>query len=135
MSPEFYAIIGVGASLAGLMVGIAGVLLYFIIQANRRIDDQGQRIDRLEDTLTQRTDRLENTLTQRIDRVEDTLTQRIDRLEDTFIQRMNRLEDKVDRLIEQAHSLDVRVSKLEWLAENMADFRHEQAQLESSEAG
>ena len=104
MSPEFYAIIGVGASLAGLMVGIAGVLLYFIIQTNRRIDDQGQRIDRME-----------NTLTQHIARVEDTLTQRIDRLEDTFIQRMNRLEDKVDRLIELAHSLDVRVSKLEWM--------------------
>ena len=41
MSPEFYATIGVGASLAGLMVGIAGVLLYFIIQTNRRIDEQG----------------------------------------------------------------------------------------------
>ena len=121
MSPEFYAIIGVGASLAGLMVGIAGVLLYFIIQTNRRIDEQGQRIDRLE-----------NTLTQRIDRVEDTLTQRIDRLEDTFIQRMNRLEDKIDRLIEQTHSLEIRVSKLEWLAENLAELRREQTQLESS---
>ena len=93
MSPEFYAIIGVGASLAGLMVGIAGVLLYFIIQTNRRIDEQGQRIDRLEDTFTQRVDRLEN----------------------TFTQRMDRLEDKIDRLLEQTHSLDLRVSKLEWM--------------------
>ncbi len=104
MTPEIYAITGVGASLAGLMIGIGGLLLYFINQANRRIDQQGRRIDRMEDTLTQRIDRMEDTLTQRIDRMEDTLTQRIDRL-----------EDKVDRLLEQTHSLALRVSKLEWM--------------------
>ena len=60
MSPEFYAIIGVGVFWAGLMVGLAGVLLYFIIQTNRRIDEQGQRIERLEDTFAQRMDRIED---------------------------------------------------------------------------
>ena len=108
MSPEFYAIVGVGASLAGLMVGIAGVLLYFIIQTNRRIDEQGQRIDRL--------------------------GERVDRLEDTFIQRMNRLEDKIDRLIEKVHLLDIRVSKLEWLAEAWGELRREQIQLEDGDS-
>ncbi len=137
MSPEMYAIIGVGASLAGLMIGIGGLLLYFINQANRRIDDQGQRIDRMEGTLTQRTDRLEDTLTQRMERTEGTLTQRMDRIESTLTQRMERtegtltqrmdriegtltqrierLEAKFDQILEYVHSLDLRVAKLEWM--------------------
>ena len=82
MSPEFYAIIGVGVSTLGFLSGLTAVMFYFFSQVNRRIDDQGQRMDRLEDTLTQR---------------------------------MDRLEDKIDRLLEQMHSLDLRVSKLEWM--------------------
>ena len=126
MSPEMYAIIGVGASLAGLMIGIGGLLLYFINQANRRIDDQGQRIDRMEGALTQRTDRMEDTLTQRMERTEGALTQRIDwtegaltqrmeRTEGALTQRIERLEAKFDQILEYVHSLDLRVAKLEWM--------------------
>jgi len=38
MSPEFYAIIGVGISLAGVMIGLTGIVAYLISQTNRRID-------------------------------------------------------------------------------------------------
>ena len=88
MSPEFYAIIGIGVGLASLIVALAGFMFYFVSQVNRRIDRLEERIDRLEG--------------------------RIDRLEDTFIQRMNRLEDKIDRLQEQVTDLDKRLMKLEW---------------------
>ena len=69
MSPEIYAIIGVGVGLASLMVGIAGLLLYNISSTNRRID------------------RLEIQFVQRIDQLED----RMDRLEDKFDQLMERV--------------------------------------------
>ena len=121
MSPEFYAIIGVGVSLAGFMLGL---FLFFNSQIDRRFGQVDARFDQLD----ARFDRLED----RVGRLED----RVDRLEDTFIQRMNRLEDKIDRLIEQTHSLDIRVSKLEWLAEAWGEFRREQTtQLESGDPG
>ena len=69
MSPEIYAIIGVGVGLASLMVGIAGLLLYNISSTNRRID------------------RLEIQFVQRMDQLED----RMDRLEDKFDQLMERV--------------------------------------------
>ena len=103
MSPEFYAIIGVGVGLASLGVGLAGLMLYLVNQAN-------QRIDRLETQTTQRIDRLEAQTTQRIDTLEAHITQRIDRLEDRFI-------ESIDQVREQVHSLDKRVSKLEWMFE------------------
>ncbi len=71
MSPEFYAIIGVGAALASLTVGLAGLMVYLINQTNRRMD------------------RLEH--------------------------RMDRLEDKIDNLQTQAHGIDIRLAKLEWI--------------------
>ena len=114
MSPEFYAIIGVGASLAGLIVALAGLMLYLFVHANRRIDRLGERVDRLEDQTTQR-----------IDRLEDTFTQRIDRLEDTFTQRMNRLEEKFDQMQGQFAALEKRVVKLEWILD--AEFRNSSA--------
>ena len=49
----------------------------------------------------------------RIDRLEIQFVQRIDQLED----RMDRLEDKFDQLLERVHSLDLWVSKLEWMLE------------------
>ena len=64
MSPEFYAIIGVGAALASLTVGLAGLMVYLINQTNRRMD---------------------------------------------------RLEDKIDNLQTQAHGIDIRLAKLEWI--------------------
>ncbi len=75
MSTEFYAILGVGISLASLVIGLSGMTLYLINQTNRRID----------------------------------------RLEDQFTSRMDRLEDKIDNLQTQAHGIDIRLAKLEWL--------------------
>ena len=75
MSPEFYAIIGVGISTIGVLSG----LMMFLF----------------------------NQLSQRMDRLET----RMNRMET----RMDRLEEKFDRLLEQTHSLDLRVSKLEWM--------------------
>lgn len=77
MSPEFYAIIGVGISLAGF---VTGLLIFFNNQVNKRFD------------------RLEN---------------RADRMEDRF----DRLEAKYEQLMQAIHSLDLRVSKLEWMLE------------------
>ena len=77
MSPEFYAIIGVGISLAGF---VTGLLIFFNNQVNKRFD------------------RLEN---------------RADRMEDRF----DRLEAKYEQLMQSMHSLDLRVSKLEWMLE------------------
>ena len=68
MSPEIYAIIGVGVSTIGVLSG----LMIF-----------------LSSLLSRRMDRLET--------------------------RMDRLEEKFDRLLEQTYSLDLRVSKLEWM--------------------
>ena len=75
MSPELYAIIGVGVGLSSLSIGLVGLMLFLINQTNRRMD----------------------------------------RMEAQFTQRMDRLEDKIDRLLEDIHSLDLRVSKLEWM--------------------
>ena len=75
MSPEFYAIIGVGISLAGF---VTGLLIFFNNQVNKRFD------------------RLENWA---------------DRMEDRF----DRLEAKYEQLMQSMHSLDLRVSKLEWM--------------------
>lgn len=74
MSPEFYAIIGVGIGLASLIGGIGGVILYFIIQTNKRIDDANQRLDRLQT--------------------------RMDRLEEKF----DRLAERFDELLERIHA-------------------------------
>ena len=68
MSPEFYAIIGVGVSTIGVL---SGLMIFLFTQLSRRMD------------------RLET--------------------------RMDRLEEKFDRILEQTHSLDLRVSKLEWM--------------------
>lgn len=78
MSPEFYAIIGVGVSTLGFLVGLTAVMFYLLSQVNRRIDRIDVRMDRLET-------------------------------------RMERLEDKFDQILERVHSLDIRVSKLEWM--------------------
>ena len=78
MSPELYAIIGVGIGLASLMIGLSGIFLYLNNQTNRRIEGLETRMIRLEG-------------------------------------RFDRLEDKFDQLLESIHSLDIRVSKLEWM--------------------
>ena len=64
VSPEFYAIIGVGASLAGLMVGLAGLMLYLISQVNRRIDRLEDRVDRLEAGLDRLAERFAESIEQ-----------------------------------------------------------------------
>ena len=63
MSPEFYAIIGVGVSTLGFLSGLLAVIFYLISQVNRRVD-------RLEDTVTQRMNRLEDA----IDRLQEQVT-------------------------------------------------------------
>ncbi len=93
MTPEMYTIIAVGVS---TVTFLSGLMIFLFNQLNRRIDDLGNRVDRVEG---------------RIDRLEE----RIDRLEESLTQRMDRLEEKFDRLLEQMHSLDIRVSKLEWM--------------------
>jgi hypothetical protein len=75
MSPEFYAILGVGLSNIGLL---SGLMIFLFNMLNRRIDRLEVRIDRLED-------------------------------------RMERIEGRIERLAEEVHSLDLRVSKLEWM--------------------
>ena len=82
MSPEFYAIIGVGVSTIGLL---SGLMIFLFNLLSRRIDRLEDRIDRLE--------------------------VRMDRLED----RLERMEDKFEQLLERLHTLDLRVSKLEWM--------------------
>ena len=59
MSPEFYAIIGIGVGLASLIVALGGLTLYLIGQVNRRIDRLEHRLDRLEDRLERIEERLE----------------------------------------------------------------------------
>ena len=86
MSPEFYAIIGVGVSTIGVL---SGLMIFLFSLLSRRMDRLEARMDRLET--------------------------RMDRLEDSFGQRMDRLEDKFDLLLKQTHSLELRVSKLEWM--------------------
>ena len=49
MSPEFYAIIGVGVSTLGFLTGLTAVMFYLLSQVNRRMDRLEARIDRLED--------------------------------------------------------------------------------------
>ena len=51
MTPEFYAIIGVGASLGALIVALAGLTLYLNNQADRRIDRLEMRFDRFEERI------------------------------------------------------------------------------------
>ena len=75
MSPEFYAIIGVGVSTTGVL---SGLMIFLFSLLSRRMDLLETRMDRLE-------------------------------------QRSDWLEEKFDRLLEQIHSLDIRVSKLEWM--------------------
>ena len=54
-----------------------------------------------------------NALNRRMDRLEV----RIDRLED----RMERLEGRFEQLLQNVHSLDIRVSKLEWTLDAALD--------------
>ena len=75
MSPEFFAIIGVGVSTIGFLTTL---MLYLNNQTNRRIEGLETRMIRLEE-------------------------------------RFDRLEDKFGQLLESIHSLDIRVSKLEWM--------------------
>ena len=80
MSPEFYAIIGVGASLAGSMVGPAGLILYLIVQVNRRIDRLEDRVDRLEG--------------------------RIHSLAERFVESIERLREQVHSLVKRVSKLE-----------------------------
>ncbi len=47
MSPEFYAIIGVGVSTLGFLAGLTAVMLYLLSQVNRRIDRLEDKFDQL----------------------------------------------------------------------------------------
>ena len=49
MSPEFYAIIGVGVSTLGFLTGLTAVMFYLLSQVNRRMDRLEARIDRFVD--------------------------------------------------------------------------------------
>ena len=75
MSPEFYAIIGVGVSTIGVL---SGLMIFHFSLLSRRMDRLEVRMDRLED-------------------------------------RMERLEGRMVQFGEELHSLDLRVSKLEWM--------------------
>ncbi len=88
MSPEFYAIIGVGVSTIGLL---SGLMIFLFNVLYRRLDKLEIRIDRLED---------------RIDRLED----RIDRLED----KIDRIQEQIMAVERRLAELEQRVSKLEW---------------------
>ena len=110
MSPEFYAIIGVGVSTIGVL---SGLMIFLFSHLNRRIDRLEARVDRLEDTTVQRMDRLEDATAQRMNRLEDTMTQRMNRLEDKF----DWLVEQFERLREQVSDLAKRVAKLEWMFE------------------
>ena len=72
MSPEFYAIIGVGVGLASLIIGVSGIFLYLLSQTNRRMDRLEIRMDRLED--------------------------RMERMEDRFVESINLLREQVHSL-------------------------------------
>ena len=89
MSPEFYAIIGVGVSTIGLL---SGLMIFLFSQLSKRMDRVETRIDRLE---------------ARIDRLEE----RIDRLED----KIDRLQEQIIALERRLAELEQRVSKLEWV--------------------
>ena len=45
MSPEFYAIIGVGVSTLGFLAGLTAVMFYLLSQVNRRIDRLEDKFD------------------------------------------------------------------------------------------
>ena len=89
MSPEFYAIIGVGVSTIGLL---SGLMIFLFNVLNRRMDQLETRLDRLET---------------RIDRIEA----RIDRLDD----KIDRLQEQIIALERRLAELEQRVSKLEWM--------------------
>ena len=89
MSPEFYAIIGVGVSLAGFMLGL---FLFFNSQIDRRFNQVDARFDRLED---------------RVDRLEA----RFDRLED----KIDRIQEQIIVLERRIAELEQRVAKLDWM--------------------
>ena len=89
MSPEFYAIIGVGVSTIGVL---SGLMIFLFNILSRRIDRLEMRMDRLED---------------KFDRLED----KFDRLEDKF----DRLQEQMISLERQLLALEKRVSKLEWM--------------------
>ena len=73
MSPEFYAIIGVGVSLAGFMLGL---FIVFFGQMNRRMDRLETRMDQLEDKF----DRLQEQMIS-LERQLFALEKRVSRLE------------------------------------------------------
>ena len=92
MSPEFYAIIGVGISTLGFLSGFTAFVFFLFSQLNKRMDQLDARMDRLD--------------------------ARMDRLET----RLDRLEDKIDRIQEQIivlerriAELEQRVAKLDWM--------------------
>ena len=62
MSPEFYAIIGVGVSTLGFLVGLTAVMFYLLSQTNKRLD-------KLEDNFSQMGQEL-NALNLRVSRLE-----------------------------------------------------------------
>ena len=57
MSPEFYAIIGVGVSTMGLL---SGLMIFLFSLLSRRMDRLETRMDRLESQFMQRMDRMED---------------------------------------------------------------------------
>lgn len=83
MSPEFYAIIGVGVGLASLIVGLSGVAFFLISQNSKRMDRLEIRMDRLES----RMDRMEERFVESIDLLREqvhTLDKRVAKLEWMF---------------------------------------------------
>ena len=85
MSPEFYAIIGVGVSVLGFLSGLTAFVFFMFSQLNRRMDRLEVRMDRLDD--------------------------RMDRLED----KLDRQQEQMIALERQLLALEKRVSKLEWM--------------------
>ena len=62
MSPEFYAIIGVGSSTLGFLAGLTAVMFYLLSQTNKRLDrleDKFGEMGREFNSLTLRVLRLE----------------------------------------------------------------------------
>ena len=87
MTPELWAIVGVGVALAGLM-----------LSGQRRL---GVRMDRIETRLSARIDHAEAGLSARIDHVEAGLSARMDRDGADLIARMDRIEKQIGDLRER----------------------------------
>jgi hypothetical protein len=79
MSPEFYAIIGVGVSTLGFLSGLTAVMFYLFSQVSRRMDRLEMRMDRLEDKF----DRLQEQIIS-LERQLLALEKRVSRLEWMF---------------------------------------------------